>query len=100
MQQQQQQQRSGSSLLQQPQQKIKGILSSTTTTSSTMISGMEALNRFGMGKRTVQDIIRIQLKLISSFWLLSYIGLRLTKQKYVPMQKPIPTTDEKKKPLN
>jgi preprotein translocase subunit SecG len=55
---------------------------------SGIITGIEALSRFGMGKRTTQDIIKIQLKLISSFWLLSYIGLRLTKQKYVPMQEP------------
>jgi hypothetical protein len=60
----------------------------STTNAGTALTGLDALARFGMGKRSVQDIIGIQLKLISSFWLLSYIGLRLTKQKYVPMQEP------------
>lgn len=47
-----------------------------------------------MDQRTVRDIIGYQIRLASSFWLLSYLGLTLTKQKYTIMQPPLLSNDD------
>jgi hypothetical protein len=51
-------------------------------------TGKDALARFGMDQRSIRDIIGYQIRLATSFWLLSYLGLTLTKQKYEVMQAP------------
>jgi hypothetical protein len=52
-------------------------------------TGAEALARFGLGTRSLGDILRAQAILTSSFYLLSYLGLTLTRQKYQIMHEPI-----------
>ena len=53
-------------------------------------TGTDALIQFGMGNKKLEDIVQAQLLLIATFWSLSYIGLRLTKQKYQVMMPPPP----------
>lgn len=57
-------------------------------------TGKDALARFGMDQRSVRDIIGYQIRLASTFWLLSYLGLTLTKQKYTIMQPPLLSNDD------
>jgi hypothetical protein len=53
-------------------------------------TGEEALARFGLDGKTVEDVIGAQVKIISGCWLLSFLGLALTRQKYEVMQNPLP----------
>ena len=59
-------------------------------------TGLEALGRFGLGGHTLADVFRSQLTITASCWLLSYVGLTLTRQKYQPMRKPAtkPSVDD------
>jgi ABC-type multidrug transport system permease subunit len=52
-------------------------------------TGEEALARFGLDGRTVEDVVRAQTKIIGGCWLLSFLGLALTRQKYEVMQNPV-----------
>lgn len=49
-------------------------------------TGEEALARFNMGNRSVGDIITTQICLIGACWGLSYLGLSLSKQKFMSME--------------
>lgn len=51
-------------------------------------TGAEALERFGLGTRSLQDIVRAQANIAGVCWLLSYVGLSLTRQKYLVMDNP------------
>lgn len=51
-------------------------------------NGAEALARFGLGSKTLSDVVRAQLSIAGSFWILSYLGLTLTRQKFLVMQSP------------
>mmetsp|Transcript_14759 Transcript_14759/g.21255 ORF Transcript_14759/g.21255 Transcript_14759/m.21255 type:complete len:561 (-) Transcript_14759:130-1812(-) len=51
-------------------------------------TGEEALARFGMHDRTVANVIRAQSLIIAGSYLLSCLGLSLTKQKFMLMQSP------------
>lgn len=51
-------------------------------------TGLDALARFGLGGSTLGDVVRAQLTITGVCWLLSFLGLTLTKQKYLPMQAP------------
>jgi hypothetical protein len=51
-------------------------------------NGDEALARFGLGDKSLGVIVRAQVMITSACWLLSYIGLRLTGQKYQAMEEP------------
>jgi len=51
-------------------------------------TGMQALERFGLGSRTVQDVMLAQRNIILGCWFLSWLGLSLTKQKYQVMGDP------------
>lgn len=51
-------------------------------------SGEEALARFGLDGKSVEDVIRAQTKIIGGCWVLSFLGLALTRQKYEVMQNP------------
>ena len=58
-------------------------------------TGEEALARFGMQDKTVADVVRAQSMMIAGSYLLSYVGLSLTKQKFMTMQTPVdPTNDD------
>lgn len=51
-------------------------------------TGIEALDRFGLGGRSLGDVFRAQLIITGSFWLLSYLGLTLTRQRFLQMEEP------------
>lgn len=51
-------------------------------------TGEEALARFGLDGKTVEDVVRAQTKIIGGCWFLSFLGLALTRQKYEIMQNP------------
>jgi len=51
-------------------------------------TGEDALARFGLGKFSVGDVMRAQLSITGICWLLSYLGLTLTRQKFLVMKEP------------
>mmetsp|Transcript_28601 Transcript_28601/g.42821 ORF Transcript_28601/g.42821 Transcript_28601/m.42821 type:complete len:712 (+) Transcript_28601:100-2235(+) len=51
-------------------------------------NGMEALARFGLDGRTVEQVIKAQSLLIGGSWFLSYLGLSLTRQRFEVMESP------------
>jgi len=57
-------------------------------------TGADALARFGLGTRTLRDVVRAQLILSGTFYALSYIGLALTRQKYQIMRPPKDNGDD------
>lgn len=56
-------------------------------------TGSEALARFGLGTRSLADVFRAQLALTGGFYLLSYLGLTLTRQKFLLMKHPSERTE-------
>ena len=54
-------------------------------------TGTEALDRFGLGKRPLSDVFRAQLMITGSCWALSFLGLTLTRSRFLPMQTPSET---------
>mmetsp|Transcript_5347 Transcript_5347/g.6032 ORF Transcript_5347/g.6032 Transcript_5347/m.6032 type:complete len:233 (-) Transcript_5347:1008-1706(-) len=51
-------------------------------------TGTEALDRFGMADRSLREVVRAQTNIMGICWLLSYLGLSLTRQKYETMATP------------
>jgi ABC-2 type transporter len=51
-------------------------------------TGTDALARFGLGTRSLNDVLRAQLYIAGGCWILSYIGLTLTRQKFLNMLPP------------
>jgi len=51
-------------------------------------TGEEALERFCLGRSTLLQIARAELYIIDGSWLLSYLGLSLTSDKYAIMEAP------------
>jgi hypothetical protein len=51
-------------------------------------NGAEALDRFGLGKYSLGDVVKSQSIIVGVSWLLSYLGLTLTRQKFQKMQEP------------
>lgn len=51
-------------------------------------TGEQALSRFGMDKKTLESVIWAQSKIIAGCWMLSLMGLSLTRQKFVVMLNP------------
>ncbi len=51
-------------------------------------TGKEALDRFGMADSTYSKVISVQRNIMGACWLLSYLGLSLTRQKYEVMVPP------------
>ena len=49
-------------------------------------TGAEALARFGLGARTLGDVVQAQLSITAGCWILSYLGLTLTRQRYLTMK--------------
>jgi hypothetical protein len=52
-------------------------------------TGADALARFGLGTRSLGDVFRAQMLLTASFWVLSYLGLTLTRQRFLVMKEPL-----------
>ncbi|GKY91354.1 hypothetical protein MPSEU_000107600 [Mayamaea pseudoterrestris] len=51
-------------------------------------TGIEALGRFGLGKYSINQVMKNQLQVTGMGWTLALLGLMLTKQKYVTMAQP------------
>jgi hypothetical protein len=51
-------------------------------------TGADALARFGLGTRSLADVVRAQLYIASACWILSYLGLTLTRQRFLTMRAP------------
>ena len=56
-------------------------------------TGADALARFGLGSRTLSDVLRAQWRIAGACWILSYLGLTLTRQKFLIMTPPKEKTD-------
>jgi len=52
-------------------------------------TGDEALARFGLGEKSLVDVVKAQASITAVCWFLSYVGLALTKQKFQYMEEPI-----------
>jgi len=51
-------------------------------------SGEDALARFGLGGKSLGDVIRAQGTITLFCWFFSYVGLSLTRQRFLTMQTP------------
>jgi hypothetical protein len=51
-------------------------------------TGEDALSRFGLGKYSVGQIMKNQIMITGVGWALAFLGLTLTKQKYLEMKRP------------
>ena len=51
-------------------------------------TGEEALERMGLGDRTLQQVFKAQAGITAACWLLSFFGMTLTRQKFLPMKLP------------
>ena len=51
-------------------------------------TGQEALARFGIEGATVGGVIQAQLKIILGCWMMSFVGLAVTRQKFEVMKAP------------
>jgi hypothetical protein len=51
-------------------------------------TGAEALDRFGLAGKSLGNVVRAQTAMIVGSWVLSYVGLSLTGQKYLEMEEP------------
>ena len=52
-------------------------------------TGADALARFGLGTRSLGDVLRAQMMITGGFYALSYLGLTLTRQRFQIMQPPL-----------
>lgn len=59
-------------------------------------TGADALARFGLGDRSLGDVLRAQMMITGAFYALSYLGLSLTRQRYQVMQPPMIENDKEK----
>lgn len=48
-------------------------------------TGADALARFGLGTRSLGDVLTAQLQIAGACWILSYIGFTISRQKYLIM---------------
>ena len=51
-------------------------------------TGADALARFGLGNKTLGDVVKAQGAITLACWLLSYLGLALTQERFLVMQSP------------
>jgi hypothetical protein len=51
-------------------------------------NGEEALARFGLGGRSLRDVFSAQASIAGASWILSYLALVLTRQRFLPMMIP------------
>jgi len=51
-------------------------------------TGEEALARFNIADTTITNSLRAQANIVAGCWILSYLGLSLTRQKYLVMNYP------------
>lgn len=53
-------------------------------------TGFDALERFGIAKRTLPEVFTAQTRIIAGCWILSFAGLSLSKQRFEQMSLPRP----------
>jgi ABC-type multidrug transport system permease subunit len=51
-------------------------------------TGEEALERMGLGERTLSDVFKAQIAITAACWGLSFMGMTLTRQKFLIMKAP------------
>lgn len=51
-------------------------------------TGQEALARFGLDGKSLDDVVGAQMKIVVGCWVASFIGLALTRQKFEVMKNP------------
>ena len=51
-------------------------------------NGADALARFGLGNRSLNEVLRAQALITGACWVLSYLGLALTRQRFLTMKTP------------
>lgn len=51
-------------------------------------TGDDALARFGLGENSLSTVVKAQTLIVSFSWLMSYLGLTLTRQKFQKMETP------------
>lgn len=51
-------------------------------------TGAEALSRYGLGDNSLADVFKAHTIVTVSCWILSYLGLTLTRQKFAAMKDP------------
>lgn len=51
-------------------------------------TGQDALARMGLGDRTLGEVLRAQFSITAGCWCLSFLGLALTRQKFLEMKVP------------
>lgn len=57
-------------------------------------TGQDALARFGMEGKTVSQVVKAQTNIIAACWLLSFLGLSFSGQKFLAMQAiPVPPVE-------
>ncbi len=49
-------------------------------------TGADALARFGLGTRSLGEVLRAQVNIAAACWILSYIGFTISRQKYLMMR--------------
>lgn len=52
-------------------------------------NGDDALARFGLGNNSISTVVKAQALIISFSWVISYLGLTLTRQKFQRMEAPV-----------
>eukprot|EP00584_Thalassiosira_punctigera_P008055 CAMPEP_0172542170 /NCGR_PEP_ID=MMETSP1067-20121228/12831_1 /TAXON_ID=265564 ORGANISM="Thalassiosira punctigera, Strain Tpunct2005C2" /NCGR_SAMPLE_ID=MMETSP1067 /ASSEMBLY_ACC=CAM_ASM_000444 /LENGTH=731 /DNA_ID=CAMNT_0013328349 /DNA_START=37 /DNA_END=2232 /DNA_ORIENTATION=+ len=52
-------------------------------------TGQEALARFGLDGKSLDEVVGAQMKVVVGCWLLSFVGLSLTRQKFEVMKNPL-----------
>ena len=51
-------------------------------------TGEEALERMGLGERTLNQVFKAQIGITAACWCLSFLGMTLTRQKFLVMKTP------------
>jgi hypothetical protein len=49
-------------------------------------TGADALDRFGLGRKSLPDVFKAQAMITASCWALSFLGLTLNSQKFLEMK--------------
>jgi hypothetical protein len=58
-------------------------------------TGADALDRFGLGSKTLGDVFKAQAMITAACWALSFLGLSLNRQKFLEMKSPDETNGKK-----
>jgi hypothetical protein len=57
-------------------------------------NGDDALARFGLGNNTISTVVKAQTLIVSFSWLMSFLGLSLTRQKFQRMEAPVKVVND------